>query len=103
MILSKTKTIKAYSTENQLDYGDSVSCTPGQYKLGQLDSLDKDSKRIRYDLCVHSKLDKGKGAEGKSFDDLLRTALQKQELEFDLNVLCNDSTACLYTGLGKLT
>ena len=48
-------------------------------------------------------LTKEKGAEGKNFDDLLRTALQKQELEFDLNVLCNDSTACLYTGLGKLT
>ena len=53
-------------------------------------------------LYIDSKLDIQKGAEDENFDELLQTALKKQELEFDLNVLCNDSTACLYTGLGEL-
>ena len=44
-------------------------------------------------------------AKGQKFEDLLRNSLEKVELDYELKVLCNDSTACLYTGLGnqKLT
>ena len=41
------------------------------------------------------------GAEKKRFEELLKTSLEKTDLNFNLNVLCNDSTACLYTGLAE--
>ena len=42
-----------------------------------------------------------KGAFSKSLRDLLVQALQKVGINQELNVLCNDSTACLYTGLAE--
>ena len=40
-------------------------------------------------------------AKGQKFEELLKNSLQKVELDYELRVLCNDSTACLYTGLGR--
>jgi len=40
-------------------------------------------------------------AEKMLFEDLLATSLEKTGLNFNLKVLCNDSTACLYTGLAE--
>ena len=40
-------------------------------------------------------------AKGQKFEDLLKNSLDKVELDYELRVLCNDSTACLYTGLGR--
>ena len=42
-----------------------------------------------------------KGAFSKSLRDLLVQALKKVGINQELNVLCNDSTACLYTGLAE--
>ena len=42
-----------------------------------------------------------KDAFSKSLRDLLVQALQKVGINQELNVLCNDSTACLYTGLAE--
>ena len=42
-----------------------------------------------------------KGTFSKSLRDLLVQPLKKVGINQELNVLCNDSTACLYTGLAE--
>lgn len=56
----------------------------------------KDAHLIRWTKTIDAK-----GAFSKSLRDLLVQALQKVDINQELNVLCNDSTACLYTGLAE--
>merc|ERR1712131_129341 len=56
----------------------------------------KDAHLIRWTKTIDAK-----GAFSKSLRDLLVQALQKVGINQELNVLCNDSTACLYTGLAE--
>jgi len=56
----------------------------------------KDAHLIRWTKTIDAK-----GAFSKSLRDLLVQALKKVGINQELNVLCNDSTACLYTGLAE--